>query len=258
MWSFTRIGHLGAVVTLGLVAALTSSSAAGAASHKTLPRHGAVGYDVGAQSCGSALPRGGRFAVIAATAGKPFHPSRCLRSEYAWASAMTYRPQYYLNAADPGHKSAHWGKGGPRACHRAPKYDAGCAYDYGVRSAEAALHDVRTAGSTGQGRWWIDVETDNSWGSGRAGIAANVAAISGALHYLRTRPHTSAGVYTETGWWDTITNGARMPHTAVWGGGADTKHRALQNCRAHSITGGRALMVQWFTGTTHVDHDYAC
>jgi hypothetical protein len=257
MWSFTRIPHLAAVVVLAVVTALASSSTAGAAAHKTEPRHGAAGYDVGTLSCGNALPRGGTFAVVAATAGKPFHPSRCLRAEYTWARSLTFRPQYYLNAADPGHGSAHWGKGGPRVCHRAARYDVGCAYDYGVRSAQAALHDVTAVGSNGQGRWWLDVEPDNSWGESKAGIAANVAVIDGALHYLRTRPHISAGVYTETAWWAAITDGARMPHTAVWGGGADSKRRAVKNCRRHSITGGPALLVQWFTGPT-ADHDYAC
>lgn len=215
-----------------------------------------MGYDVGAQSCATGLPTGGAFGVVGATAGKPFHPSPCLGSEYSWASEQTYRPQYYVNLADPGHTSSHWGRGGPRPCHRAAKYDAGCAYDYGVKTAAAALQDVKAVGSDGQGRWWLDVEPDNSWGVSRSGVTANIADIKGALHYLRSRPHTSAGVYTETAWWFAITGGAQLPRTAVWGGGADSKHHARANCRSHSITGGPALLAQWITGT--VDHDLAC
>ena len=220
------------------------------------PRSGATGYDVGDVSCAATLPRGGEFGIVGSTAGRPFHASSCLGAEYTWAKGLTYAPQYYVNLADPGHKSSHWGGGGPRTCHRKPKYDAGCAYDYGVKTATAALQSVRSVGSSGHGRWWVDVEPDNSWGTSRAGIAANVADIKGALHYLRTRPHTSAGVYTETVWWSSITHGARMSHTAVWGGGANTKRHARANCRRHSITGGPALLAQWVVGST--DHDVAC
>jgi hypothetical protein len=251
----TTIARIACLVALGAVTS-TSSPQVGVAHQAGFPRPGAVGDDVGDVSCASTLPRGGAFGIIGSTAGKPFHPSSCLASELAWASTLTYQPQYYVNLADPGHKSSHWGDGGPRACRRKPKYDAGCAYDYGVKTATAALQYVRAAGSTGQGRWWLDVEPDNSWGTSRAGVAANVADIEGALHYLRGRAHTSAGVYTETTWWSAITRGARMSHTAVWGGGANSKRHARGNCRSHSITGGPALLAQWIV--VSVDHDIAC
>jgi hypothetical protein len=251
----TTFARIACLLALGAVTS-TSSPQITTAHQSGFPRAGATGYDVGDFSCQTTLPRGGSFAIVGATAGKPFHPSPCLGSEYSWASALTYRPQYYVNLADPGHKSSHWGDGGPRTCHRKPKYDAGCAYDYGVKTAAAALGYVKAAGSNGQGRWWLDVEPDNSWGTSRAGIAANVADINGALHYLRGRPHTVAGVYTETTWWSTITHSARMSHTAVWGGGANSRRHARGNCRTHSITGGPALLAQWIVGST--DHDVAC
>jgi hypothetical protein len=250
--AFARFGYLVAV------AAITAmSSVQGAVIHHPgPPRAGSVGYDVGDVSCGTTLPRGGAFGIVGATAGKPFHRSSCLSAEYAWARAMAYRPQYYVNLADPGHKSSHWGHGGPRACHTKPKYDVGCAYDYGIKTAETALQYVKAAGSTGHGRWWLDVEPDNTWGTSHAGVAANIADIQGALHYLRSRPKTSAGIYTETVWWAAITRSTRMSHIPVWGGGANSKHHAHQNCRRHSITGGPALLAQWIVGA--VDHDIAC
>ena len=248
-------GRFADALALAVVTVLSTPHSA-VLHQRGFPTSGAVGYDVGDSSCSTTLPTGGSFAVVAATAGKPFHPSTCLAAEYAWAKTLTYRPQYYINLADPGHRSSHWGGSGPRTCHRKPKYDVGCAYDYGVKTAATALQYVKAAGSNGQGRWWLDVEPDNTWGTGRAGIAANIADIQGALHYLRTRSHISAGIYTETTWWFQITDGARMSRTAVWGGGANSKHHARQNCLLHSITGGRALLAQWITGT--VDHDLAC
>jgi len=197
------------------------------------------------------------FGIIATTAGRPYYSSPCLASEYAWASGLAYRPQYYVNLADPGHRSPHWGQGGPRACDRGPKYDAGCAYDYGYEAAAAAWAYVSAVGAPGTGRWWLDVETDNTWGYTQNGIAANRAIIRGALNYLRHHRHVGAGVYTETSWWWIITGGTtRFSHTPVWGGGAGTKRNARANCRTHSITGGPALIAQWIR--QGIDHDIAC
>lgn len=254
----TSFGRLLGVLAFAAVTATSApqlNAVDTAAKSSTLPS-GTVGNDVGAQSCTTVFPLGGTFAVVGATAGRPFHPSPCLAAEYAWARTRRYSPQYYLNLANPGRHSAHWGVGGPKTCHRKVKNDAGCAYNYGVESAAAALSYVRATGSTGHGRWWLDVEVDNTWGRGRAGIAANIADIKGARHYLVHHLHSVVGVYTETTWWQQITHGARLTHVPVWGGGADTRRHARQNCRRHSITGGPALLAQWIVGT--VDHDLAC
>jgi hypothetical protein len=249
-----RIASVVALFSLGGQSPATVTTPA---SHPARPASGAVGNDVGYQSCATALPTGGSFGVVGTTAGQPFQASGCLESEYAWAKALTYRPQYYINLANPGHKSKHWGKGGPRTCHKKPKYDAGCAYDYGYQTAAAAWSYVKAIGSNGSGRWWLDVEPDNSWGYSQSGRAANIADIRGALHYLRHRSHTAVGIYTETIWWDSITaSSTSFSHVPVWGGGANNRKRAKANCKLHSITGGHALLAQWIKGG--VDHDVAC
>lgn len=228
-----------------------------AANHRLAIPSGTLGHDVGSVSCLGTLPAGGQFGIIGTTAGRPFYPSNCLASEYAWANTLPYRPQYYINLANPGHKSTHWGRGGPHSCHKKPKYDAGCAFDYGYMAAAAAFQYAQSAGSPGDGRWWLDVEIDNTWGTTRAGVTANIAVIDGALHYLRKRPHTAVGIYTETTWWSVITHSTRQfSHLSVWGGGAGSKRNAKQNCKRHSITGGPALLAQWIAGG--VDHDVAC
>jgi hypothetical protein len=228
-----------------------------AASHRLAIPPGTAGHDVGSVSCLGTLPADGKFGIIGTTAGRPFYPSPCLASEYAWANSLPYRPQYYINLANPGHKSTHWDRGGPRRCHTKAKYDAGCAFDYGYMAAATALQYAQSAGSRGNGRWWLDVEVDNTWGTSPAGITANIAVIDGALHYLRKRPHTAVGIYTETTWWSFITHSTRQfSHLSVWGGGADSQRNAKHNCKRHSITGGPALLAQWIAGG--VDHDVAC
>lgn len=247
-------------VSLAVLAALAGSGSVpmnAAARTGGNPPSGAVGRDVGYQSCSQPLATDVSFGVVGVNAGRPYFPSSCLSLEYAWARSLAYRPQYYMNLANPGHKSPNWGQGGPRACDRKPKYDVGCAYDYGFEAAKTALGYVRAIGAIPRGRWWLDVEFDNTWGVTRKGIQANVAVIRGALEELRRQPHVSAGIYTETVWWAFITNGSTaFSHTAVWGGGAGSKRQAQRNCRPHSITGGPALLAQWIA--RGVDHDIAC
>jgi hypothetical protein len=249
-----------AVIRVASVAALFSlggQTAVPATHHTRNPAPGSLGYDVGYQSCATPLPSGGSFGVVGVTAGQPFHPSACLATEYSWARELTARPQFYINLANPGHKSSHWGKGGPKRCHKKPKYDAGCAYDYGWQSAAAAWHYVKAIGASGAGRWWLDVEIDNSWGVTTHSIPSNLADIRGALRYLRHKPHTAVGIYTETYWWESITLGSRkFAKVPVWGGGANSKRNARHNCKPHSITGGPAVLAQWIKGG--VDHDIAC
>jgi hypothetical protein len=253
----STLARLAGVLAFGAALGSGSAPAVVSLSHAGPPPTGAVGRDVGDVSCASALSSDVDFGVLATTAGKPYYPSECLSSEYAWASGLAYRPQFYVNLADPGHKSAHWAQGGPRTCHRGPKYDVGCAYDYGFEAAKTAWGYVRAVGTSGDGRWWLDVEIDNTWGYTRNGVAANIAVVRGALDELRSHAHVSAGIYTETTWWTYITGATTsFSHTPVWGGGANSKRHARLNCRTHSITGGPALLAQWIS--SGIDHDIAC
>lgn len=249
------------LVVVALLGGVFGSGTAAAPVHARLasgaPVSGAVGRDVGDTSCASTLGTNAAFGIIATTAGRPYYPSPCLASEYAWAKGLSYRPEYYVNLADPGHRSSHWNQGGPKLCRPHPKYDLGCAYDYGYEAAAAAWGYAQAVGASGTGRWWLDVEIDNTWGGGAKGVAANIAVIRGALQELRTHPHVAAGIYTETVWWWEITGDTRsFSTTAVWGGGAGSRAHASANCLAHSITGGPALLAQWIS--KGVDHDIAC
>lgn len=254
---FPALVRLIGVVVLGTLVGAGSPASAPRISSVGNPPSGAIGRDVGWQSCSHGFDTDVSFGVIATTAGRPYFPSPCLSAEYSWASSLTYRPQYYLNLANPGHKSPNWAQGGPRRCDPKPRYDEGCAYDYGYRAAAASWGYVTAIGSPGGGRWWVDVEVDNTWGYTTRGTVANRAIIRGALNYLRHRHHVTAGIYTETLWWWEITGGTKdFSDTPVWGGGAGSKRNARHNCLSHSITGGPALMAQWIRNG--IDHDIAC
>jgi hypothetical protein len=226
----------------------------------------AAGIDLSASpnSCSSPLPTGAAFAVIRATNGQPFHAadSTCFTTDAIEAAQLPAAPEYYLNLADPGKASAgNWDNGGPKACHVAHDFDAGCAYDYGYEAALQAVGFAIDHGMAAGSRWWIDVEPGNSWGSHDLALpghaAANTADIRGALHYLSSHG-LPAGIYTETDWWIEITGApSGFAQVPVWGGGADSRAYARDYCKAVSITGGPALLAQWFT-TVASDHDVAC
>jgi hypothetical protein len=226
----------------------------------------ASGTDV-SSSCSGSLTSGSSFAIIQATNGKPYStvdPS-CFATELAAAQQLPAAPEFYLNLADPGRaKSAHWGQGGPKGCPATPNYDVACGYDYGYEAAKQAVEFAAGQGATAGSRWWVDVESGkqgNTWGSADQEApkhaATNVAVIQGALHYLSAHGYPG-GVYTETAWWDPITDSSTaFSKVPVWGGGAGSAANARANCKQVSITGGPALIAQWFSDEA-VDHDVAC
>jgi hypothetical protein len=225
--------------------------------------HG-VDVNAGAGSCGSGLTAGATFAVIRATNGLPYNSSdaQCFGAEVAQAQSLVAAPQFYMNLADPGRASSgHWDDGGPKACHTAHNYNAGCAFDYGYRAAQQAVGFAGAHGMAAGSRWWVDVETANSWGGppdAPGHLAANVADIQGALRYFETHGFP-AGIYTETAWWKPITGSSTaFSPVPVWGGGANSAKNARANCKSVSITGGPALLAQWFVKQGGIDNDVAC
>ncbi|HEX3823364.1 MAG TPA: hypothetical protein VHV79_02735 [Mycobacteriales bacterium] len=260
-------------VTATVLARLTGSTLFFTASHRTPVSVSVVGWyaanatgtdlDASAGSCAGPIAATNGFAVVRATDGQPYGSAdaSCFATETLDAKQLPAAPEFYLNLADPGKESSHWDQGGPRACHVTTNFDPGCGYDYGYLAAKQAVAFARANGAPAAGRWWVDVEPDNTWGNPRSGppshVAANVADIQGALGYLDSHGYP-AGVYTETLWWEQITGvPPALSHVPVWGGGAGSAALARANCKQVSITGGPALLVQWFTSAA-VDHDIAC
>jgi hypothetical protein len=260
-------------VTGTVLAKLTGSKLFVTASHRTPVTVSVVGWyaanatgtdlDATSGSCTGPIATTNSFAVIRATDGQPYGSAdpACFAAETLDAKQLPAAPQFYLNLADPGKESSHWGQGGPRACDVTAGFDAGCAYDYGYLAAKQAVAFGHANGAPAASRWWVDVEPDNTWGNPGDGPpshrAANIADTRGALGYLNSHGYP-AGVYTETVWWEAITGvPAALSHVPVWGGGAGSAALARANCKQVSITGGPALLVQWFT-TTAADHDIAC
>lgn len=240
-----------------------------AAAPKTL-----TGYDISYPQCGGEYPSNIAFGIVGVTRGIVFSENPCLGaggtgpSQLAWAGVSA---ELYMNTGNPGPElSSHWpiGQTSPRECGTAafPELDtADCAYDYGWNAAaDAYATAVRAYVSLGwaaadatstpvANRWWLDVETANSW---RTDVSLNVAALQGAADYLDSVGATSVGIYSVGTMWNEITGGtSAFADYPSWVAGASTLRGARANC-GDGFTGGSVHMTQYFA--KGFDADYRC
>ena len=118
-------------------------------------------------------------------------------------------------------------------------------YNYAARVTNAA------AGH----RFWVDVETANSWS--KTNKVINVAVIQGMIDYLTLRAGCIAGIYVSPNHWKQITDNARATGIPNWFAAANNRAGAQTKCAVGtSLTGGPLLMVQYVV--KGLDHNYWC
>jgi hypothetical protein len=260
-----RLGLSAGMVLAALMMVTAPAAAAYAASTPT-------GNDVSYPQCGQALPSGQAFGIVAVNEGVANTTNPCLATEITWAQASsdaTSQPRVslYVNTADPGnHGVTDWpatnnnplgGKlvSDPYGTCRGANNPA-CAWQYGWNLAEL---DAQTRGvpNPGRYRWWLDVETINSWESSSAN---NRADLEGMTSYFR-RIGGNVGIYSTPKQWDPIVGTVR-PNSPLyrlpdWIPGATTLSRAKKNCSLAPLTGGGTVtVVQW--SNKPVNRDLAC
>lgn len=236
----------------------------------------AFGFDVSYPQCGDRLPEGKAFAIVGVNGGRVHAPNPCLGaggddlSQLEWAGRDA---QLYVNTGNPGPDiSRHWpaGQAEPRECRDegilvgADTLD--CAYLYGWNAAadsyRIAVDAYASLGWADRAadrlpwatRWWLDVESANSW---RADHRLNVAALEGARDFLESMEVAEVGFYSTPRMWQRITGGtdAFADHPA-WHAGAADMADARARCGDASFTGGELRMVQWVD--RGLDHNIRC
>jgi hypothetical protein len=213
------------------------------------------GYDISYPQCGGALPANAAFAIVGVNGGRVFSANPCLPAQIAWGGGPA--AELYANTGNPGPAlSSFWPKGqtSPRNCDAANPDTADCAYDYGWNAAQHSFQTAQSAyasagitTSPAATRWWLDVETSNSWRSGGA-VGFNVTALQGEFDYLRAAGVSEVGFYSTTSQWTSITGGTKVFSPAPsWGAGSPSEKTAQSLCRttSTSFTGGRLAMVQY-------------
>jgi hypothetical protein len=212
------------------------------------------GYDISYPQCGGAYPSNVAFGIVGVNGGRVFSVNPCLASQIAWGGYIA--TELYANTGNPGPAlSSFWPRGqtSPRFCDPDNPDTADCAFDYGYNAAKHSFETAQTAyqslglsASPAATRWWLDVETSNSWRSDD--LSLNVAALEGEVAYLRdVAGVTQIGFYSTTYQWGAITGGTNVfSDYPSWGAGAPSERVARSHCTSTAgFTGGRLAMVQY-------------
>jgi hypothetical protein len=234
-----------------------------------------IGYDVSYPQCGKPLPASPGFGIVGVNNGVVFSTNPCIATEYQWAQqAANHAPQFYANTGNPGPKfSSHWpaGQQTPRACPASGPNSQACSYDYGWNAAKQSFEAAAFTAGTGPAaaaRWWLDVETGNSWqtlepeyGQTLASKRNDTAALSGAVAALKDEGVKVVGFYSTSFQWTQITGGSsvvgtRFAHNPNWLAGYSGKASAQAACGAASFTGGPVRLTQY--PSDGFDADWRC
>jgi hypothetical protein len=231
---------------------------------------GSIGFDISYPQCGGPFPKNADFRIVGVNRGIAFSPNPCLGtgngpSELAWAGMNA---ELYANTGNPGPKlSSRWpiGQNQPRPCTAEEPNSAGCAYDYGWNAARDSYDTaVRAYISLGwapafatrtprPNRWWLDVETANSWRR----RSLNIATLKGAVAFLESVGAASVGFYSAPHMWREITGGTdAFGDYPSWVAGAVTLAGAKSRCAGDGFTGGGVELTQFLKNG--FDADYRC
>jgi hypothetical protein len=261
----------GTTVT-AVLASVAIVGASAAAAYAGQPGGVPTGNDVSYPQCIETLPSGQAFGIVAVNEGLANNTNPCLAAEISWAQASTGaarqpRVSLYVNTADPGnHRVADWptDNNDPLTGHRVfDPYgtctggnNQACAWQYGWDMADLDAQ-ARGVPDPGRYRWWLDVETLNSWESSSRN---NRADLEGMVSYFH-RIGATAGLYSTARQWDPIVGPVppasplyRLPD---WIPGAKTLAQAKKNCRLARLTGGGIVSItQW--RSKPANSDFSC
>jgi hypothetical protein len=222
----------------------------------------ARGYDISYPQCGGAYPSNAAFAIVGVNGGRVYSVNPCLASQITWGGGPN--AQLYVNTGNPGPTlSSFWplGQTSPRYCDAANPDTADCAFDYGYNAAaqsyataQSAYAELGLAASPSGSRWWLDVETSNSW---RTDTSLNIAALQGEVAYLLEVGATSLGFYSTQQQWNTITGGTQVfADYPSWLAGALSLKGAKDRCARTAFTGDTIVYTQYpYQG---FDANFAC
>ena len=246
-----------------------------------------IGYDVSYPQCNRSLPTDFYFAVIGVNGGTAANANPCLSNQLAWAA--TAQPgskqspkQLYVNTANPGEvidQIVTWPKTAYDLNNNLPpnpygntctgSNDLACSWLYGwnrsIYSESVFLPAASTAGvdtNPSNYRWWLDVETMNTWQSGSdAALKRNVATLEGSARYFQLNG-SPVGLYSTAYQWGVITGNfisadSNLVGLANWRPSGSSLKNAVANCTAAPLTpGGYISLTQYVQ--RNIDKNHSC
>lgn len=243
-----------------------------------------LGNDISWPQCGKRLPNGQAFGIVGVNGGLANTTNNCLSTQLLWAnksSGITSQPkiQLYINTANPGGlNTLSWPQNNidPNGNVASNPYgncdgadSLACAWQYGWNRAVEDVYirfkpAARFAGLSDNAasyRWWLDVETVNTWKTGSFGQQSNAADLEGMVAYFKNNVGSQVGLYSTAYQWGQIV-GPVNPTSNLngldsWLPGARTQSSAKSNCMLPPLTaGGKVTLTQFVSGT--YDYDYLC
>jgi hypothetical protein len=224
-----------------LVFSLILFAQTGAAS--SFYQKGSTGLDVSYPNCSVAIPTAS-FGVVGVTGGLVYSHNSCLAAQAAKFSNLSLYMNTGLNdsSSSPYYSQALASCNGDTSC---------AAYTYGFNAANDALSYTQSQGIT-SAKWWLDVETANSWSSN---TAQNQKSLQGAYDALAARGASLVGAYSTSAQWQSVTGGW-INNWPNWGATTwTTAKQAQKYCTGHEFTGGPSLLMQY---KGKLDQDVAC
>jgi hypothetical protein len=231
-----------------------------------------TGIDISYPQCGKRLPGDQAFVIVGVNNGLANTSNPCFSDQLTWAknnvnNVLTAQPKValYVNTANPGHAATVWPSSNeyngtlvdnPFGTCTGDE-DAACAYMYGwVRASEdTTIRNVPTPASF---KWWLDVETTNSWSS--TDLRANAASLQGMTDLFHSLG-AQVGVYSTNYQWSQIVGTLDATSTLngleSWMAGALSLRGATQNCSNPGFTPtSKVTMAQYVS--KGIDYNYSC
>ncbi len=255
---------------------------------------GVTGNDISWPQCGKTLPTGQAFGIVGVNNGLANNTNPCLGAQLAWAQKSvggTAQPKaaVYVNTGNPSgvagiawwpnsNTFAHNADGTDTnatsgngvtdivtvpvpaaygACSTSSAADIACSYVYGYAKA---YDDLRNRGvpTPGAYRWWLDVETTNSW---ETATGPNTADLEGMVDAFTSRG-AAVGLYSTPYQWGVITgsnvtSGSPLHGLPDWTAGASSLKDAPGHCATGAFTPGSAVSIVQYV-SNNLDYDYSC
>jgi hypothetical protein len=224
------------------VFALATQSVAASSFYPT----GSTGVDVSYPNCTAKVGSVG-FGVVGVNNGLVYGHNSCLASEARNFADLSLYVNTGLNASSSSsyYTQAQVGCNGDVYC---------AAYNYGSNAAKDAITYANSQGVTSS-KWWLDVETMNTWNSD---ALQNQKSLQGAYDALVANGAGVVGVYSTTAQWQSITANW-LNNWPSWGATTwTTAAQAKAYCTGHQFTGGPSLLMQFKSKQSKVDQDVAC
>jgi hypothetical protein len=238
-----------------------------------------VGVDISHPQCDAELPDARAFAVVGVNDGVATEANPCLAEQLAWAWAsngsVPEQPvaQLYLNTANPGQVKGlvtTWPSTGTSPYGDCDgRNSAACSWRYGWERARDSVTDIfgpaaRAAGvetMPSRYRWWLDVETSNTWQVGSDDARdRNRATLEGMTAYLDFRS-ADVGVYSTHQQWQEIVG--RVPRDSPlagrhsWLAGSVSSAQAVAACELPPLLPwGRVTLTQYVPDD--LDRNHSC